>query len=366
LAKITRKTAFLFGVNAGVTGVEEFASKAQGGTLVYSTDPANLQTGFWTLGWTPAQFEGVFAPYYQDRNAVDLVASYQIAYVLQQGIAEWDSTTSYFIDSVVQSGGSFYISLQDNNLNNIPPAGASNSFWQRTAFPNALQAKSPTRTVLTIGSGTYTPPIGCARIFVRLVGGGGGGGCPAGGGAVINGAAGTATTFGGLTGAGGGGGQGAAITTSSSAGVGTGGAGGAASGGDVNIAGGGGGYGINTYNTIQKNGGGGSSKFGGGSRYINLTSTPNFIYAGISASANSGGGGQGGYFNFNYSGLGVGYPGGGGAGGYVEKTYYNPTAMSWAVGTGGAGAVSNGSFGGITPNGGAGAAGIIIIDEYYY
>ena len=52
MAKITRKTAQLFGVTAGATGVEEFASKAQTGTLVYSIDPASLQTAFWSLGWT--------------------------------------------------------------------------------------------------------------------------------------------------------------------------------------------------------------------------------------------------------------------------------------------------------------------------
>src|SRR5580704_11276351 len=101
MAKIQRKTAQLFGVNAGATGIEEFASKEQDGMLTYSIDPAALQTPSWPLGWTPAQFEGVFAPYYQDRNAVDLVALYMIAYMLQMGIAEWDSGTTYYTGSVV-------------------------------------------------------------------------------------------------------------------------------------------------------------------------------------------------------------------------------------------------------------------------
>ena len=41
---------------------------------------------------------------------------------------------------------------------------------------NAAGAKSPTYTILSSGSGTYTSPAGCTYIIVEAVGGGGGGG----------------------------------------------------------------------------------------------------------------------------------------------------------------------------------------------
>ncbi|MDD5301494.1 MAG: hypothetical protein PHS14_00180 [Elusimicrobia bacterium] len=361
MAKITRVTAQLFGVSAGATGISEFAAKEVGGALVYSTDPDDLQTASWSLGWTVAQYQGVFAPYYQDRNAVDYVIFYQLAYLLQNGFGEWNSTTTYYLHSVVQYGGSIYISLVDSNLNNTPPAGASNAFWQRTAFPNAHQAKSPTRTVLTTGSGTYVPPTGCTQIRVRAVGGGGGGGSADN--TVRYGTAGGATTFGSISCGGGAGGQGSQNGQSTPPGVGVGGAGGVATGGDVNIPGGVGGTGINDYPTVNKNGRGGASRFACVPA-VDFNGSLAYILPGASAPANTGAGGTGAYFNENYYGLGWAYPGGGGAGAYAEKTIVSPAASySYSVGAGGAGATS---AGGASYYGGNGGSGLIIVDEYYY
>ena len=340
--KITRKTAFLFGISAGATGIEEFASKEVSGTLVYSIDPAGIQTAAWPLGLVASIYEGVGAPYYQDRNAIDLVTFYQIAYFLQQGVPEWDGGTTYFTDSVVQLGGSIYISLQDNNT--TEPSGSSNSYWTLCAFPSTNQAKSPTHTVLTVGSGTYTPPAGCTRIFIRMVGGGGGGGGGGNPGSGNAGSSGTNTTFGTLTAFAGGGGEGwQSILVA-------GGSGGAASGGQVNISGGtGNGYHYGNWIGVR-----GGSKFGGAG---NATSFSNSN--GSAAEPNSGSGGGAG--NLGESGYQYG-GGGGGSGGYVEDVIYYPSSMSYYIGVGGGGG-SGASGGG---NGGAGGSGIIIIDEFYY
>lgn len=312
MGKITRKTAVLFGVNAGSTGVETFASKAQTGSLDPSTDPADLQAQpYWGLGWTAAQYEGIRAPWFQDRNAVDLVIFWQLAYALEMGVSEWDSFTVYYENSVVQQNGQLFQSLQDNNQGNTPPVGTSNAWWQYLQFPGSLP---PTRTVYASGSGTYAPPTGCVRIFVRLVGGGGGGGAGAGSGAA--GTQGGNTTFGtSLTAAGGNGGPGVGDANGS---------GGAATGGDVNIRGGG------SLNATR----GGTSKFGG-----------DMNAPGSGSGGNSPGGG-----------------GGGTAGGYLEKTIVSPAASYiYSVGGGGAGGIEAGYT-----SGQAGASGIIIIDEFYY
>lgn len=196
--------------------------------------------------------------------------------------------------------------------------------------------KQPTRQVFTSGSGTYTTPTGATRINVRMVGGGGGGS----GRDANNGSTGGNTTFSTLTASGGAGGtQGGA-----------GGAGGAAAGGDINISGGSGAGAIqnNTAGVAPCGAAGGNSVFGGGGGGI-LNAT------GGSAATNSGGGG-GGAGGANSTGSGSG----GGAGGYVEKLIAPPAASySYAVGAAGNGGAAGGQAGG------QGAAGIIIVDEFY-
>lgn len=341
MAKITRKTAQQFATAGAGTDVEQFASFQVNGVPTYTTNPATIMApiagvSYWKTGWTAAQAQGTFAPYFQDRNAVDLVTFYQLAYLLQEGIAEWDSATTYFMNSVAQSGGQLFLSLQDNNANNVPPVGTSNSFWRIIAFPSTNPARPTTRTVYTVGSGTYTPPVGCVRIFVRLVGGGGGGAGTSAGNSGTNGGD---TTFGTFTAGGG--------HTTTGSGL-TPGIGGTAAGGDVNIVG--------TPGGLLSQNHGGKSKFGGsgGSALNNTGNTPGV--AGTNAAANSGSGGSGaGRFS-----AGVGQlASGGGSGGYVEGTVYAPTATSYAVGAGGVG----GPGGNL---GGNGAAGIVVIDEYYY
>lgn len=186
-----------------------------------------------------------------------------------------------------------------------------------------------TTTIYTSGSGTYTPPSGCVAIFVRLVGGGGSGASYA-----ADGTTGGNTTFGTLTGGGGSGGFGGGQS----------GAGGSASGGDVNIPGEYGGAVASSSTNTQAGGNGGTSFFGGAGVGGQIGG------AGTTASTNSGSGGGG---SGNISSIARS---GGGAGGYVEKLYTSLSASySYAVGSGATGPSTCGS----------GAAGIIIIQEFY-
>lgn len=151
MAKIVRVTASIFGggLSAGSEEVEQFGSKVQVGTPFYTVDPSEIQQlSAWTGGWITAIDSGTKAPYVQDMNAVCLVFAYQLAYILQQGIPEWDAATTYYKGSYVSDpagSGQTWYSLQDNNLNHAPVVGASNAYWQNTTATsvgvgNALKA----------------------------------------------------------------------------------------------------------------------------------------------------------------------------------------------------------------------------------
>jgi len=181
------------------------------------------------------------------------------------------------------------------------------------------------------GSGTYAPTA--VRIHVRMVAGGGGG---AGNSPAAAGANGGTTSLGAWTAIGG-------------AGAPTGGAGGTSGG-----TGGANGTGILVDRVAGQNGGptaagngpGGSSVFGGGGQAVYINTI------GMDAKANTGSGGSGAGAN------GVSYEGGGQAGEFVEFWVMNPSAMTYTVGAGGAGGAA------YFP-GGNGAAGKIIIEEFY-
>lgn len=205
---------------------------------------------------------------------------------------------------------------------------------------------SPTQTIFTSGSGTYTVPAGVKWIRVRMVAGGGGGSYSTSGGTAAT--AGGNTTFGTslLTCNGG------ALGPYNNTG-GPGGAGGTSTGGDINFTGQSGGP---TYTVLaavanEYGGapGGDSILFGGGGQGAGGGT-------GNTAVANTGGGGQGAGGTTNqYS------QSGGGGGGSLEKIITSPSATySYSVGAAGAAGTNGGG-----QNGGAGAAGIIIVEEHY-
>lgn len=127
MSKITRVTQKLFGILGSSGNFGKFGSKAAG-SAVYTQDPTTIQalTAFTTNGWADAVVDGN-VPELEDMNGLFLLAFYQIAYLLQQGIAEWDSSTTYYINSIVQYNGRQYTSIQDNNINNQPDTQPS--YW---------------------------------------------------------------------------------------------------------------------------------------------------------------------------------------------------------------------------------------------
>lgn len=205
----------------------------------------------------------------------------------------------------------------------------------------------PTRQTFLSGSGTYTTPVGCRQLRIRMVGGGGGGGGRATSGTPTAAGAGGDTSFNSVVAKGGGAG-----TNSDDGGsvILPGGVGGSGGSGSATLRiGGGGGSGSssasNPWGAV-----GGNSAFGGGAPSVISDSTG---ANGVAGGLNSGGGGGGGAVSAQTG-------AGGGGGEYVELNISAPAATySYAVGAGGAGGIGN------LKTGGAGGAGLILVEEIY-
>lgn len=127
MANLTRKYQKIFS-NASLNN-GQFGS-LQANTKITTTDPEVIQAlTAYDNGWDSAIISGEELPSLQEFNGLQFKTDYQLAYLLQKGIAEWNSQTEYFIgDLVKEVGGSkIYASITDNNLNNLL---TDNSKWK--------------------------------------------------------------------------------------------------------------------------------------------------------------------------------------------------------------------------------------------
>lgn len=137
MARLARITQKLFGSSAGANQFSKFGSLAAG-TPEFTTDPSLMQslTQFLT-GWYGAVV-GNKSPPIQDMNTLFYLAFYQLCYLLQAGVPEWDTGTEYFQGDVVNVGGDLFASRTDNNLGNDPSTDVVN--W-RTSIPVAPEVR---------------------------------------------------------------------------------------------------------------------------------------------------------------------------------------------------------------------------------
>ena len=127
MAKIPRKTQQVFASTSGATGITEFGSTAVGST-VYSTDLDVIQSTEFLQGWLGGVLAGTKRlPTYEDMNAVQYVQTTQLGYILQEGVAEYDSGTEYHQNSVVKKSGTYELwgSVINNNTGNPLVEGAN-------------------------------------------------------------------------------------------------------------------------------------------------------------------------------------------------------------------------------------------------
>ncbi len=111
--KLARYFQKLFGtVDLADGRIAKFGSLA-GGSPAFAANPADVQSQpQFTDGWVEAVM-GLNYPAIEDENALDYLWGYQLAYLFQAGIAEWDSSTVYFKDSFAQVGGIVYVCIFD-------------------------------------------------------------------------------------------------------------------------------------------------------------------------------------------------------------------------------------------------------------
>ena len=124
MAKYSRITGKVFGASASASGdnpeIGQFGS-ALAGTYSGTTDVATIQSlSAWSKGFIDAVNPTTQFPTLPEMTGFGKVLSHQICYLLQQGVAEWDSGTTYYTNSWCSYNGSLYISKSDNNTNNTP------------------------------------------------------------------------------------------------------------------------------------------------------------------------------------------------------------------------------------------------------
>ena len=130
MAKLTRVTGKLFGETATSTGqdpqIGQFGS-AKNGTYVGTGDIATIQNlSAWSVGWADAVTPTQQFPTLPEMTGVHKVLSYQQNYLLQQGVAEWDSATTYYKNNFCAVNGNLYVSNSDNNVGNNPALDSTN------------------------------------------------------------------------------------------------------------------------------------------------------------------------------------------------------------------------------------------------
>lgn len=117
---LQRVTAKIFASNAAAGDIGQYGS-ALSGTKVLTDDIATIQgLPAYEVGWRAAVLSTRNYPTLQEMNGLQKTFSYQLAYILQKGIAKWDSGTEYYINDFCSVGNEIYVSIANNNINHDP------------------------------------------------------------------------------------------------------------------------------------------------------------------------------------------------------------------------------------------------------
>lgn len=163
MAKITRANQKIFASTSGIGQLGVFGSLASG-SPAYSTNPETIQSlSNYLDGWYAAVL-GENSPAIQDMNSLFYLFAYQLSYIFQNGIPEWNSATTYYVGSLCTSGNFTYRSIADDNLNN---AVTNTTYWVLNG--NRIRTTTTTDTATlndnfikanpTSGAFTQTLPI---------------------------------------------------------------------------------------------------------------------------------------------------------------------------------------------------------------
>jgi hypothetical protein len=147
MAKLPRYTAQVFGTTAGSNQMSEFGSLAAGTPAEYSgttITPTIVQAlSAFQSGWYSAVL-GQNSPTIQDMNSLFYLTTYQSAYILEMGIGEYDSGTTYYQYSVCQYNGTLYQANQ-TSTGNLP---TSTTYWGILSNPSQLVSETAAYSIL--------------------------------------------------------------------------------------------------------------------------------------------------------------------------------------------------------------------------
>ena len=137
MTKYTRITGKVFGSSADPTGsvdptigatIGQFGS-ALAGTYNGTSDVATIQSlSAWQDGFIGAVTPNTQFPPLPEMTGFGKVLSYQLCYLLQQGVAEYDSGTTYYDGNWVSYNKALYIAKQDNFSNQLP---TNTTYWTK-------------------------------------------------------------------------------------------------------------------------------------------------------------------------------------------------------------------------------------------
>ena len=128
--RFTRYYHKLFASNAtsSPTGITGIFGSDKTEKKIYSSNPETIQSyNAWAQGWVGAIKSDTKSPAMEDMNSVLFNLSYQLCYLLQAGVPEWNTATTYHQYQFCSSGGKLYISKQNTN---IAHAVTETSWWQ--------------------------------------------------------------------------------------------------------------------------------------------------------------------------------------------------------------------------------------------
>lgn len=119
MARITRQTQKIFAL--GATNNGQFGSAKTGAKVTTNSLPTLMSLSAYNTGWLNAVIGTKNFPALEEFQALSYIETYQICYLLQEGIAEYDSGTTYYQNSIVKKAGTYQIygSVVDNNTGNV-------------------------------------------------------------------------------------------------------------------------------------------------------------------------------------------------------------------------------------------------------
>lgn len=160
MTKINRATQKIFGINAEKDDIAVMGS-FKSGTPIYTDDIEKLQNTAFEEGYASTLVANE-APFMEEQNSVPYVLSKQLAYLFQEGIAEYDENTTYYTNSICKVANKLYVSKTDDNLGNNPTESEDN--WEE------LSTNDGSGDTLPLGWSDYQSGVAPSSAFLASLG----------------------------------------------------------------------------------------------------------------------------------------------------------------------------------------------------